>query len=69
MTTIAVPVIKGIPQLSLENSLIMYTVVCKQYMELKIATVASAALCGCSPINKLNKINTCYVEINFHICM
>ena len=41
---------------SLENSLILYTVVCKQYIELKIATVASAALRGWSPI-KVNKIN------------
>ena len=47
-STIAVPVIEEFPQLSLEDSLILYTVLCKQYTELKILVVESAALRGWS---------------------
>ena len=49
MSTIAVPVIKELPQLSLEISLILYIVLCKQYIEVKVSAVVSAALCGWSP--------------------
>ena len=46
LSTIAVPVIKEFPQLSLEDSLILYTVLCKQYTELKILAMEFAALHG-----------------------
>ena len=48
MSTVAVPVIKEFPQLSLEDSLILCTVLCKQYTELNILAVESAALRGWS---------------------
>ena len=48
LSTIAVPVIEEFSQLSLEDSLILYTVLCKQYTELKILAVESAALHGWS---------------------
>ena len=48
MSTIAVAVIEEFPQLSLEDSLMLYTVLCKQYTEIKILAVESAALHGWS---------------------
>ena len=48
MSTIAVPVIEEFPQLSLADSLILYTVLFKQYTEQKILAVESAALHGWS---------------------
>ena len=62
MTTTAVPVIKGLSEVSLEDSLILHTVVCKQYMKLKIATVSSAALHRWSCTNYQENIG----EIHYH---
>ena len=59
MNAIAVPVIKELPQLSLENSLILYCVIFKRCIELKISTVASAALCGWSP----TKLSTKWINL------
>ena len=48
MSTIAVPVIEDFSQLSLADSLILYTVLFKQYTKQKILAVESAALHGWS---------------------